>query len=921
LFSNISISKKLWLLALSIVLIFILTFYFYFTTNIENQFKDAFSKKGLSLVQASASNLGTSLYANDSVSIISVVKGIENDPDIEFIIISDNFNEIKYQYTSYQELKFLSKFHDFDELVTYTDSLLIVKQSIFHRDTYQGKILVGFNLNWIKSNMAQQQKSLIIVSLILLFVFVVFITLLSNEISKPLKEAAEIIKGYTNKSGAFDLRLPVKGKDEIAQLAKALNYLADNLDTNILELNRSKKYLQTLFQLNPIPILIADTLGEIEAANDIACHFFGIDHDLLIQMNLESFIEKEDLSTIFNKIIEDKHDVRGYVTSIVMTDRSKKVVELSVSSYVDDSNLIKNVIVAAIDITEKIQIQREILQNQSKLQRINSELTQKSSELEKLSDINKKNANSLEKLIFISHQMMRVIDSKDILKTLLENSGLLMEAQGCIIFLHDKNSNTLKPHISFPKDIINRFKTELKDQQNFLWKTYTTNEPHIHSSSEFSDSDKNVLQIKSNQSLSILSLPISEKDYYFGVIVYTREGHNPFRPEELHLLNTLANQTAILLDNRSLMKALEEKALSLENAYGELQRSQQQVIQLQKMESLGTLVGGIAHDFNNILGIILPNTDLIKNEYKNNPELIRRVNVIANATQRAADLTRQLLMFSRDQDIQLQIISPNNLVKRISDMLKRTLGKEYDIILKLDDKILDIEGDENRLTQVLINLALNARDSMVDGGEIEIKTGMKKYSDNSRIKKDLNDFVCITMRDNGCGIKSSNLDKIFDPFFTTKSVGKGTGLGLSVVYGIMKSHKGFVEVESEIDKGTIFYLYFPPSRRKYLELDSDNGNRKLQGSEKIFFASHNSFPQAPPSPNRGPLWPGRSVPFLSPYLSSLLVFRRPRFSIWDSWRSMSEHVNLFSFIFRLRKILEIYFHITMEPPLHPACSL
>jgi CheY-like chemotaxis protein len=122
---------------------------------------------------------------------------------------------------------------------------------------------------------------------------------------------------------------------------------------------------------------------------------------------------------------------------------------------------------------------------------------------------------------------------------------------------------------------------------------------------------------------------------------------------------------------------------------------------------------------------------------------------------------------------------------------------------------------------------------MVDGGEIEIKTSMKKYSDNSRIKKDLTDFVCVTMKDNGCGIKSTNLDKIFDPFFTTKSVGKGTGLGLSVVYGIMKSHKGFVEVESEIDKGTMFYLYFPPSRRKYLETDSDNGNRKLYGTEKI----------------------------------------------------------------------------------------
>ena len=241
--SNISISKKLWLLALSIVVVFISTFYFYFTINIEKQFKDGFSKKGLSLAQATANNLGTGLFTNDVTWIKNSLKGIEDDPDIEFIIVSDKLNNIKYSYTPHNYLNSFRKFNRVEKLINYTDSLLVIKQSIFHRDSYQGNIVFGLNLNWIATNLSAQKKSLLIISMLLFFVFILFISILSSEISKPLKEAADIIKGYSNKSGAFDLRLPVKGKDEIAQLAKALNYLADNLDTNILELNRSKKYL------------------------------------------------------------------------------------------------------------------------------------------------------------------------------------------------------------------------------------------------------------------------------------------------------------------------------------------------------------------------------------------------------------------------------------------------------------------------------------------------------------------------------------------------------------------------------------------------------------------------------------------------------------------------------------------------------
>jgi PAS domain S-box-containing protein len=771
----------------------VVTFYLYFTFTVKKQFKDGFLKKGNALVQTIAYNLGPGIYFNDSKFIQNILKGLENDPDVSFVLIKNAEDEHKYSEGLLKDKQQLEAFLISGKIQIYCEDYLFVKQSIFFRDIYQGEIVVAFDLNWISTNMQKQMQNLIFLSGVLAIVLFLLASFLANSISKPLKEAADIIKGYSDKDVALDMRLPVKGDDEIAQLARALNHLADNLDSNILELNRSKKYLETIFQLNPIPIVIADTLGEIEEANETACSFFGMDHDLLVQMKLENFIQKEDLDTIFNRIIEEMQSIRSYVTTLKMTDGPKKVVELNVASYIDESNLIKNVIIAAIDITEKIQIQREN----------------------------------------ISQHMMRSINSKEILKTLIESSSLLMEASECFIYLHDKTNNTLKLHLTYPRESSNRLTNEIADQNNFIWRTYKDNQAQLLESRKFSPQENKILGLNAREAFSLVALPISEKDYYFGVIIFLRSMKQPFRVEEIHLLSTLATQTAILLDNKNLVKALEEKAFSLESAYSELQRSQQQVIQLQKMESLGTLVGGIAHDFNNILGIILPNTDLIKNEIDGNPAVLRRINTIADATQRAADLTRQLLMFSRNQDIQLQIISPNTLVNRLSEMFKRTLGKEYDIVLDLDPKVEEIEGDENRLTQVLINLALNARDSMLDGGEIIIRTQMRKFRENSNSKGIEKNYVCVSMTDAGSGIKSSDLDKIFDPFFTTKSVGKGTGLGLSVVYGIMQSHQGFVDVKSEEGKGTTVYLYFPPSTKKEI-LDIDgNGKKKLEGSEKI----------------------------------------------------------------------------------------
>ena len=832
-FKHLKIFQKLLLFATGITIILSSGFYFYFVTTVKTQLQEGLQKKGMGLIQASALNLGASLYSNDEKAMHSIFNSLENDPDVAFIYVVDKQKKMKYGYKYSTFIQQIKSFLRSNQLQTYASNLLILKQSIFLQDEYQGDIVVGFNLEWVRTKVAEQRRYLAYVSIAFVIFSVLLLALISRTITKPLKDAVDSINQYSRGGGEVKLQLPVRGTDEVSQLARSLNQLAENLDTNIQELNDSRKYLETLFQLNPIPIIIADTMGKIEGANESASNFFGIESGILVQMNMDRFFQQDDLNAIYNRITQELRDIKGFVTTMKMSDGIKRVVELNVASHRDELNYVKNVIIAIIDITEKIQIQREILHNQGKLQRINEELTQKTEEAQRLSDWNKRNAHNLSQLITISQKIMRASRPKEIMQKIIDDAQMLFEAEESFIYLWDSDNGSLIPAMASTTKVLDRLAPSITESANFIWETYRENDAFVHDSEELKQEEFKLLGIEPDREFSLVSVPISERDYRFGVIVLLKFTQHAFRVEDVHLISTLANQAAILLDNLHLLNALKEKAASLEKAYSELQKSQQQVVQLQKMESLGTLVGGIAHDFNNILGIIIPNTDLLRTDSNGDRKIIRRANIIAEAAQRAADLTRQLLMFSRNQDIQLKVLSPNQLISRLTNMLKRTLGKEYEILIDLDPEIEDLEADETRLTQVLINLAVNSRDAMPDGGQIVLRTRMKKYQPqtdgNGKAKK----FVCISISDTGCGIKKEDLDKIFDPFFTTKSVGKGTGLGLSVVYGIVQSHKGYVEVQSEEGKGTTFSLYFPPSKQKIVKPDELKIKSVPRGSENI----------------------------------------------------------------------------------------
>jgi two-component system, cell cycle sensor histidine kinase and response regulator CckA len=251
-----------------------------------------------------------------------------------------------------------------------------------------------------------------------------------------------------------------------------------------------------------------------------------------------------------------------------------------------------------------------------------------------------------------------------------------------------------------------------------------------------------------------------------------------------------------------------QEALRLDIA--ERQRLEQELLHAQKMESIGALAGGIAHDFNNILNIILGYSSLLMDN--EDPAQVRQwIEVIRETAERGAALVQQLLTVARKAAIKFESTDISELLRRFVNLLNQTFPKEMNISLDLNPNIPRLMADPNRLIQALLNLCVNARDAMNGRGSLVLRAEIAAGSELRQRFRDAREdrYICLAVSDTGPGIDSNIRGRIFDPFFTTKEPGRGTGLGLSAVYGIVRDHHGFIEVESEPDHGTTFHIYLP----------------------------------------------------------------------------------------------------------------
>ena len=262
----------------------------------------------------------------------------------------------------------------------------------------------------------------------------------------------------------------------------------------------------------------------------------------------------------------------------------------------------------------------------------------------------------------------------------------------------------------------------------------------------------------------------------------------------------------------------EELEKKVADRTSELKRSQEHLRQAQKMEALGRLTGGIAHDFNNLLGIMIGYCELSLQDLKDDDPLRGNLKEIKEAGERATRLTRQLLAFSRKQILQPQVLNMNHVLSRIDQMLRRLIGEDINLITLLDPRLGQVKADLGQMEQVILNLALNARDAMPHGGKLTLETNnvnvvaeninlVGPVEPNQRPEVQASPYVMLSVSDTGKGMDAETMGHIFEPFFTTK--GKGTGLGLSTVYGIVKQSGGHVSVYSEPGQGTGFKVYLP----------------------------------------------------------------------------------------------------------------
>lgn len=236
---------------------------------------------------------------------------------------------------------------------------------------------------------------------------------------------------------------------------------------------------------------------------------------------------------------------------------------------------------------------------------------------------------------------------------------------------------------------------------------------------------------------------------------------------------------------------------------------EQQLLQSQKLESLGTLATGISHDFNNILAIILGYSTMIEERVPSAEQVKQRFTAIAQAAERGANLVRQLLAFGRKSEKRLTILDINRLVAEIEGVLRETFPRNLRIEVQAAEELPRIRADADQIHQVLLNLCINARDSMPSGGLLEICTHLAAPGANRRSGDPGSSWVAVEVRDTGHGMDEATRQRVFEPFFTTKIAGSGTGLGLSVVYGIIRNHGGEIEVESQVDAGSRFIVYLP----------------------------------------------------------------------------------------------------------------